>query len=124
MTYGAWIALKYDRKDIAYKTPGPSGSEWKATYEVGNSDRDVFKKIVEQIDKGKPIVVHGGRDKNNSSLEHWVTVVGYKNGVSADKLTLSDVWIIDPWDCAEKPLSDSLVSFTTSDAHHQMEYWN
>ena len=82
------------------------------------------KKIVEQIDKGKPIVVHGGRDKNNSSLEHWVTVVGYKNGVSADKLTLSDVWIIDPWDCAEKPLSDSLVSFTTSDAHHQMEYWN
>lgn len=124
LTYGAWIALKYDRKDIAYKTPGPSGSEWKATYEVGNSDRDVFKKIVEQIDKGKPIVVHGGRDKNNSSLEHWVTVVGYKNGVSADKLTLSDVWIIDPWDCAEKPLSDSLVSFTTSDAHHQMEYWN
>lgn len=127
LTYGAWMAIKYDRGDLKHETPGPSGSNWKATYLTGNSDADVFKKIVEQIDLGKPIVVHGARDKDDPNLQHWVTVVGYKNGVSADKLTLSDVLILDPFDCAEKKLSDSLVSFKTLNdglpTNYEMEYW-
>lgn len=127
LTYGAWMAIKYDRADLKHETPGPSGSNWKATYLVGNSDLDVYKKIVEQIDLGKPVVVHGARDSANPNLQHWVTVIGYKNGVSADKLTLSDVLILDPWGCEEKKLSDSLVSFRTYNdgvpTNYEMEYW-
>ena len=128
LTYGAWIAKKKDRKDIAYVTPGPSGSEWDATYEVGNSTLDVYKKIVEQIDLGKPVVIHGSRVKNDSYKQHWVTVVGYKNGVSADKLTPNDILTLDPANCGERTLEESLPGGlrTYNDGtptNYEMEYW-
>lgn len=128
LTYGAWIAKKKDRKDIAYVTPGPSGSEWDATYEVGNSTLDVYKKIVEQIDLGKPVVIHGSRVKNDPYKQHWVTVVGYKNGVSADKLTPNDILTLDPANCGERTLEESLPGGlrTYNDGtptNYEMEYW-
>lgn len=128
LTYGAWIAKKKDRKDIAYVTPGPSGSEWDATYEVGNSTLDVYKKIVEQIDLGKPVVIHGSRVKNDPYKQHWVTVVGYKSGVSADKLTPNDILTLDPANCGERTLEESLPGGlrTYNDGtptNYEMEYW-
>lgn len=68
----------------------------KAGYKSFSSNyaSDVYKKMYDSINSGKPVSVNvtGGR----SSGCHWVTVVGYENVRSSSNLSGSNFLIIDP----------------------------
>lgn len=120
-TYGAWVSKgeafeklfkkKEDIEKLFNKTPGPEASEWKANRTILLNNTAVYKKIIEEVNKGNAVSIHGGRTNSSSCQEHWVTAVGYRKGFTVDNvqnMTLNDILTIDPADANEKTLSNSL----------------
>ncbi|MBR3181758.1 MAG: hypothetical protein IKF56_03850 [Eggerthellaceae bacterium] len=58
------------------------------------SDEQLLREAYDQISAGKPTVIHVA----GSSDEHWITLIGYKDAVDPDHLTLSNFIALDPWD--------------------------
>ena len=108
LTYGAWITLGLDRSDIMYNSYPYSRSEWGSNnYAELGAQKDVYSTIINQVNKGKPVVVHGSC-KSTYYWSHWVLVVGYKNGINANTAKLSDFIVIDPIEPSEKTLAEAL----------------
>ena len=51
-----------------------------------------YTNIMNSIKKGLPVVLHVYWDGG----QHWITVTGYRRGVSPDKMTYNDLFAIDP----------------------------
>lgn len=87
-SYGAFILSKgkiVTNKRNSYASLG--------AYDANtNSKKQVFNLIKTKIDAGIPVIMH-----TKSTGTHWVTVVGYKPGKSASKMSLSDIYIVDPF---------------------------
>lgn len=87
---GSKIASKSSTVYSSYKV----GKYTAKTLSSGNKTK-LYQTIRNNINNGLPVVIHVyGPDSSG----HWVTVVGY-NGAkeSASKMTLDDVYIIDPF---------------------------
>ena len=122
LTYGAWIALGYNRKDIMNVTPGPGYSSWKAIGGEGNNTLDVYKTIIKHIDKGSPVVVHGNCE-SDGYWEHWVTVVGYTEGKKIEKMKASDFLVLDPNGYREISLAEALPGGLGWSGVYDYAYW-
>lgn len=61
----------------------------------GSSARDRYGKIIKELNKGRPVVVA----VQGSSTNHYVLVIGVRDGKSSSNVQPSDFYIIDPADC-------------------------
>ena len=123
MTYAAWIAQGINRSDIMRHSTDYSRSEWGSnSYDSGGTTKDVYKLIINRINAGKPIVVHGSC-RSGYYWSHWVTVVGYKNGVTADNATASDFLVIDPVEPKIKTLQEALPGGLGGSAYFERIWW-
>ena len=48
------------------------------------------------LEQGKPCVIHINSPSTGSGLGHWVTVVGCRQGVNKNNVTIADLVIMDP----------------------------
>ena len=123
MTYAAWIAQGIDRSDIMRHSTDYSRSEWGSnSYRSGGSTKDVYALIIDRINAGKPVVIHGSC-KDDYYWSHWVTVVGYKTGITANNANASDFLVIDPIEPKEKTLYDALPGGLGGDAGFERIWW-
>lgn len=123
MTYAAWIAQGIDRSDIMRHSTDYSRSEWGSNnYRSGGSTKDVYALIIKNINEGKPVVVHGSC-KEDYYWSHWVTVVGYKSGVTANNAKASDFLVIDPIEPLEKNLYEALPGGLGGYADFERIWW-
>lgn len=127
-TYGARISTGYSYDNLFGRNPGPSASAFGATYAQLGSETEVFKKIIEEVNKGKAVALHGGRSNGSKCQEHWVTAVGYREGFTLDNassMKLSDILTVDTADANEKPLSQSLPNGLCSGCGvcFEINYW-
>ena len=67
---------------------------------------DTLQKILDQLRKGKPVILGGTAAANSSDNQHWVVINGY-NGNPAD-LKEEDFTILDPGNKSRKSLADFL----------------
>ena len=52
----------------------------------------------------KPTMVHYEYYKGDYTSEHWVLIIGVRDGAQQNSLQYSDFTVIDPWGGAEKNL--------------------
>jgi len=80
---------------------GQQGANYRygAKFNTFEGDKQtVLKKIYEEINAGRPVVLQVNGNKTGTS-RHFVTVVGYKKSVtSGETMTEEDLLIIDSWD--------------------------
>lgn len=123
MTYAAWIAQGIDRSDIMRHSTDYSRAEWGSnSYTDGGTTKNVYALIIERINAGKPVVVHGSC-RDSYYWSHWVTVVGYKNGVKANNAKASDFLVIDPIEPKEKTLQEALPGGLGGNANFERVWW-
>ncbi|MCH5265220.1 MAG: RICIN domain-containing protein [Lachnospiraceae bacterium] len=67
------------------------------------SEQAVLQAAYGQIVEGRPCVLHV---IGNTSSQHWVTIIGFKNVTSVNALTAGNFIAIDPWDGAVITVSD------------------
>ncbi len=65
------------------------------TSHMASSTTSRYKAIIEQLNKGKPVVVA----VQGSSANHYILVIGVRDGKTANTVKESDFFIIDPADC-------------------------
>lgn len=65
------------------------------TSRSGSSVKDRYAKIITELKKGKPVVVA----VQGSSANHYVLVIGVRDGKNSSNVKESDFYIIDPADC-------------------------
>lgn len=92
VTYAVYIMK--DGKKPKYldscKSTRATGGQYSPAY---TNMKDYYANIINSINKGLPVVLHvhwGG------SNQHWITVTGYRRGISLDKMTFNDLFAIDP----------------------------
>lgn len=88
-----------------------------------NDDKStVLNKIYDEIMKGRPVVLQVNGNKQGTS-RHFVTVVGFKSGItSADSLTEDDLLIMDSWDGKIERMDTSTSRFMTTGAACRKDY--
>lgn len=88
-----------------------------------NDDKGrVLEKIYSEIMSGRPVILQVNGNKEGTS-RHFVTVVGFKNGItSAESLTEKDLLIIDSWDGNIERMDTSTSRFMTTGAACGKEY--
>lgn len=84
------VANAYNPKDYAVCYWGDDG----LTSHSASSKKDRYSAIISQLKKGKPVVtaVRGSSTNGN----HYVLVIGVKDGKTKDNVSPSDFYIIDP----------------------------
>ena len=70
-------------------------STMKVTSHSAKSQQDRYGKIIAELKKGRPVVVA----VQGSSANHYVLVIGIRDGKDASNAKPSDFYIIDPADC-------------------------
>lgn len=85
------VARKYNGGVFAMCQWGVMG----VTSHTASSVSDRYSKILAELRKGKPVVVA----VQGSSANHYVLVIGYKEGITASTAKGTDFYIIDPADC-------------------------
>lgn len=65
------------------------------TSRTGSSVQGRYGKIIDELNKGRPVVVA----VQGSSANHYILVIGVKDGKTASTVKDSDFYIIDPADC-------------------------
>ena len=107
------------------KTPGQQASEYTRGGYTDFMDDDkqvVLSKIYDEITSGRPVVLQVNGNKAGTS-RHFVTVVGFKDGViSGATLKESDLLIIDSWDGKIERMDTSTSRFMTSGAQCRKTY--
>ena len=87
---------------------------------IDDDKQKVLSKIYDEIMSGRPVVLQVNGNKAGTS-RHFVTVVGFKKGVtSGSTLSDKDLLIIDSWDGKiERMDTDTSRFFTTGKACHK-----
>lgn len=87
---------------------------------IDDDKQKVLEKIYSEIKAGRPVVLQVNGNKAGTS-RHFVTVVGFKKGVtSGSTLTEDDLLIIDSWDGKlERMDTEKSRFFTTGKACHK-----
>ncbi len=91
------FALKYGSyilKNGLYTNEQDSYAAYGASDHYGSASK-IYSTIVDNIDQGKPIVIHTWLSSKHPT--HYVTVVGYKYGSNNKVDGLEDIWIVDPY---------------------------
>ena len=89
---------------------------------MSDSKEEVLSKIYDEIMSGRPIVLQVNGNKAGTS-RHFVTVVGFKEGVvSGATLKESDLLIIDSWDGKLERMDTESSRFMTSGAQCGKNY--
>lgn len=88
---------------------------------IDDDKQTVLKKVYEEIMNGRPVVIQVNGNKAGTS-RHFVTVVGFKKGVTADNITEQDLLIIDSWDGKLERMDTETSRFMTSGADCGKEY--
>ena len=95
----------------------------------GETKEETLAKIYEEIINGKPVVlqVNGtlnyDEDGNRTSgTRHFVTVVGFKKGVSQSSIQEEDLLIIDSWDGKLETMDGEKSRFMTSGKQTHKNY--
>lgn len=81
-------------------------NDWGAGSSVGRcvgSSEELLREAYDQISSGKPTVIHVA---GYGSGEHWICLIGYKDAVNPDSLSLDNFVALDPWDGAEITASE------------------
>ena len=87
-----------------------------------DSKEETLKKIYSEVVSGKPVVIQVNGNKQGTS-RHFVTVVGFKSGVTdVNKLTEQDLLIIDSWDGKTERMDTSTSRFLTTGAACHKNY--
>lgn len=74
----------------------PHGGAFTSWY--SDSEQETLQKIYSEIAAGRPVVVQVNGNKQGTS-RHFVTVVGFKDGITdVSQLTQKDLLIMDSWD--------------------------
>ena len=94
-----------------------------AFYDYIDDDKSkVLAKVYDEIMNGRPVVIQVNGNKAGTS-RHFVTVVGFREGVtSADTLTEKDLLIIDSWDGKVERMDTATSRFMTSGADCHKDY--
>ena len=85
------VANKYNGGNFAMCYWGTMG----VTTHSAGSIKQRYKAIIQQLNSGKPVVVA----VQGSSANHYVCVIGVRNGKNENNVKESDFYIIDPADC-------------------------
>lgn len=85
------VANKYNSGHFAVCYWSSMGMSSKSASSV----KDRYGKIITELKKGKPVVVA----VQGSSANHYVLVIGVKDGKTSSNVKESDFYIIDPADC-------------------------
>lgn len=89
---------------------------------INDDKTTVLNKIYDEIMKGRPVVLQVNGNKQGTS-RHFVTVVGFKNGItSADSLTEDDLLIMDSWDGKVERMDTETSRFMTTGAACGKDY--
>ena len=82
------------------------------------------------VNEGKPSVIHVNSPSYGSGLGHYLTVVGYRQGVTKENVKVDDLLVIDPSDgrvkyCSEDPeyCREDLSRCTYEPGYH-VNYYN
>lgn len=73
---------------------------------VGTSEQ-LLREAYDQIASGKPTVVH----VSASYGEHWIALIGYKDAIDPDHLTLANFVALDPWDGVQLVASERFALY-------------
>ena len=78
----------------AYNGNTSNACNWKGMKKATNdaSAKKRYEVIINEISSGRPVVVSG----QGSSINHYVLVIGFKDGKTKDTVKPSDFYIIDP----------------------------
>lgn len=85
------VANKYNGGTFAMCQWGKMGVTSKSASSVTNR----YEKIIDELNKGRPVVVA----VQGSSANHYILVIGVRDGKTASTVKDSDFYIIDPADC-------------------------
>ncbi len=89
---------------------------------IDDDKNKVLAVIYDEIMKGRPVVLQVNGNKAGTS-RHFVTVVGFKAGItSADSLTEQDLLIIDSWDGQIERMDTNMSRFMTTGAACHKDY--
>ena len=118
---------KGSKSNGAYGAGYHAGNNFKSYY---NDDKgETLAKIFEEIINGRPVVlqVNGNviTDKNGNrtaSSRHYVTVVGFKEGVSQSSIKEEDLLIIDSWDAKLETMDTNKSRFMTNGKQCHKDY--
>lgn len=89
---------------------------------ISDSKEETLSKIYDEIMSGKPVVLQVNGNKAGTS-RHFVTVVGFKDGVvSGSTLQESDLLIIDSWDGKLESMDTDKSRFMTTGAACGKDY--
>ena len=80
--------------------PGWGGGD--SSFRSLGSDAALLKEAYDSIAAGAPTVIH----VRNASTEHWVCLIGYRNVVDPESLSLDNFIALDPVDGAEFVVSE------------------
>ena len=89
LKYGAYILGK------DYSSDSDSCGAFGATNHKAKNAAEIYAAIVDNIDRGKPVVIHVYMNEEHPT--HWVTVVGYKRNAKGEVNSFDDIWIVDPY---------------------------
>ncbi|MCM1186909.1 MAG: RICIN domain-containing protein [Lachnoclostridium sp.] len=116
LAYCRTILDGYTHAGNEYWQAGIGGMYSWAGYMVSgaSSKQGVLRIVYDQINGGKPVCMYvTGHYRSNSAYyapgDHWVAVVGYRQGANPNSLTESDFYIIDPVRCNGDWLSDGCM---------------
>ena len=73
----------------------------------------VLAKVFDEVVSGRPVVIQVNGNKQGTS-RHFVTVIGFKQGVSRDSITEDDLLILDSWDGKIERMDQENSRFMTS----------
>ena len=89
---------------------------------IDDDKQKVLSKIYEEIMSGRPVVLQVNGNKAGTS-RHFVTVVGFKKGVtSGSTLTDKDLLIVDSWDGKVERMDTDTSRFFTSGKDCHKDY--
>ena len=108
------------------KTNGPSAASYAHAGQfadfMSDSKQETLTKIYDEILNGRPVVLQVNGNKQGTS-RHFVTVVGFKEGVvSGATLKEEDLLIIDSWDGKLERMDTEKSRFMTTGAACHKEY--
>lgn len=116
-SYGQWIDGSTNTPINGKAAEYPDAGAYTAKY--GTHD-EVLSMVKDELDAGRPVVLQVNGKKDGSS-RHYVTVVGYSS-TAGDKLTESDLLILDTYDGKIEGMGDNGSRFMISGKQTGRDY--
>ena len=107
--YALYTGKTNDSADVASQYPHSGAfTSW-----FSDDKKEALQKVYSEIVSGRPVVIQVNGNKQGTS-RHFVTVVGFKEGTTAESITEKDLLIIDSWDGQTERMDEANSRFLTS----------